>query len=87
LIVYLPPEALEQSAAALANDPEGSGNTYQLIVTGPFDDEPHAANAITAAAAIKPVRPALARAPIALRDSLLATGSYLPLRGLDPNLV
>ena len=43
LMLYSPPEALLQSAAAAANEPEGSGNTYQLSVTGPLLEEPQAA--------------------------------------------
>ena len=39
-MLYFPPEAAEQSDAALANEPEGSGKTYQLSVTGPLLDEP-----------------------------------------------
>src|SRR5438270_12590330 len=34
LILYLPPEALVQLLAAVWNDPDGSGNTYQLSVGG-----------------------------------------------------
>src|SRR5947209_1669649 len=45
LMLYAPPEALLQSAAAVANDPDGSGKTYQLSVTGPLPDEPQPARA------------------------------------------
>src|ERR1019366_4014389 len=59
LIVYLPPEAALQALAAAANDPEGSGNTYQLSATGPLAlDPPHAASTIVAAAALRPASPA-----------------------------
>jgi hypothetical protein len=34
-ILYRPPDAAVHSAAALANDPDGSGNTYQVSVGGP----------------------------------------------------
>ena len=44
LMLYFPPEALLQPAAALANDPDGSGNTYQLSVTGPLPEPPQPAN-------------------------------------------
>jgi hypothetical protein len=44
LIVYLPPELFAQSAAALANEPDGSGNTYQFRVTGPLLDDPQLAS-------------------------------------------
>jgi hypothetical protein len=56
LMVYSPCEAALQSAAALANEPEGYRNTYQLSVTGPFVDEPHAASA-TATTAIPNMTP------------------------------
>ena len=36
-ILYLPPEACEQTCAACANDPDGSGKMYQLSVGGPLD--------------------------------------------------
>jgi hypothetical protein len=45
-ILYLPSELAEQSEAALANDPDGSGNTYQFTTTAPLPDEPQAARAI-----------------------------------------
>ncbi len=51
LMLYLPPEAAEQSDAALANEPEGSGKTYQFSVTGPLLEPPHAASAMAATAA------------------------------------
>ncbi len=40
-MLYLPPDALLQALAAAANDPDGSGNTYQLSVMGPLLAEPH----------------------------------------------
>src|SRR2546429_6219965 len=54
-MLYAPPDALLQLVAAAANEPDGSGNTYQLSVTGPFElDEPHAARrtVVSAAAAV-----------------------------------
>jgi hypothetical protein len=50
LIVYAPWEPALQAEAALANEPDGSGNTYQFRVTGPLLDEPQAASAIAVAA-------------------------------------
>jgi hypothetical protein len=50
VIRYAPWELAEQSAAALANEPDGSGNTYQFSVTGPLPDEPQAASAIAVTA-------------------------------------
>ena len=66
LIVYLPCEAAEQSAAALANEPEGSGNTYQFSVTGPLPDEPHAAttSAVTAIPKIATMCRTIGSAPL-----------------------
>ncbi len=52
-MLYWPPESLLQAAAALANEPEGSGNTYQLSVGGPLPDEPHADSASTAMSAAR----------------------------------
>lgn len=50
LMLYLPPDALLQSAAAVANEPDGSGNTYQLTATGPLLEEPQpTTNAATTA--------------------------------------
>jgi hypothetical protein len=51
LIVYLPPDAALHSEAAFANDPDGSGNTYQLSVGGPLLEEPQPAIAAAARAA------------------------------------
>src|SRR5437868_10377172 len=51
LMLYLPPEPAEHSCAALANEPEGSGKTYQFSVTGPLPEPPQAASAIAATAA------------------------------------
>jgi hypothetical protein len=45
-MLYFPPEPAEQSCAALANEPEGSGKTYQFNVTGPLLEDPQAANTI-----------------------------------------
>ena len=50
LIWYWPCEAALQSDAAFANEPDGSGNTYQLSVTGPLLDDPQPAIAAAATA-------------------------------------
>jgi hypothetical protein len=39
-MLCLPPDTLLQSDAAVANEPQGSGNTYQLSVTGPLPEDP-----------------------------------------------
>ena len=44
-ILYLPPEACEQTCAACANDPDGSGKMYQLSVGGPLEPPQPAINA------------------------------------------
>jgi hypothetical protein len=78
----LPPDAALQALAAAAKDPEGSGNTYQLRVTGPFPEEPQpaliSATAVVSTAAMCDLRtvtsPPIARAP---PDRQLPTSSEL----------
>ena len=95
LMLYLPPDCWLHCVAAAWNEPEGSGNTYQLIVTGPFFADPQAANRTVTkkVARIAGVRPLdLARAiadarvrPLPLRPvpSCLRTVSLL--RRLSPD--
>jgi hypothetical protein len=91
LIVYLPPDALEQFAAAAANEPEGSGNTYQFKVTGPLDDDDEPHPPITATAATTDKIPTIRRtitAPSTPLAQILSpvgepTTVRYPLRGND----
>ncbi len=58
-MLYLPPEALLHDAAAAANEPDGSGNTYQFNVTGPLpleDPQPAMMAAVNTAPRIMPLR-------------------------------
>src|SRR6185437_411090 len=57
-ILYLPPEACEQTCAACANDPDGSGKMYHCSVGGPLDP-PHPAMTPATKAAERPVSPPL----------------------------
>ena len=78
LILYLPPDALEQPAAADANEPEGSGNTYQFRVVCRLELPPQAANANAATAAASPVRHARLQPEIRVPLSLLTPEATLP---------
>src|SRR6201995_4267686 len=73
-ILYLPPEACEQTWAACANDPDGSGKMYQLSVGGPLDP-PHPAMTPAAKAAARPVRPPLKSALTAPPDGSPSSGT------------
>ena len=78
-MLYLPPESLLQLAAAAANEPEGSGNTYQLMVTGPLPEPPQPASRASAATAPTTVASRLRR-KVASRLRLRACRVALPAR-------
>jgi len=73
LILYAPCELLLHSVAAAWNEPDGSGKTYQLSVTGPLPDEPHADRSAVAAAV---ARTAVSRVPPIPKECLLSTLSF-----------
>jgi hypothetical protein len=68
----LPPDAVLQAVAAPWNDPDGSGNTYQLSVTGrPLPDDPHPAHNTVAASAATHAR---------IRELPISSWAYYPRR-------
>src|ERR1700759_3028802 len=71
-ILYLPPEACEQTCAACANEPDGSGKMYHWSVGGPLEP-PQPARIPAASAAESPVSPpfksALTTPPLCLLPS------------------